>query len=97
VIRRVVWPLPVVQSWNSTPDPVEGWMAEVGGAGRGGGTCQLSGPVGMKAIRRDNHASHAHLPRAVGRENKRRPARAQHNGGCLYERSPSGAVRGSIK
>ena len=23
-----VWLLPVVQPWQSTPDPVEGWMAE---------------------------------------------------------------------
>ena len=23
-----VWPLPVVQPWESTPDPIEGWLAE---------------------------------------------------------------------
>ena len=22
-----LWPLPVVQPWQSTPDPIEGWMA----------------------------------------------------------------------
>jgi hypothetical protein len=26
-----VWPLPVVQPWEGTPDPIEGWMAERGG------------------------------------------------------------------
>jgi hypothetical protein len=23
-----LWPLPVVQPWQETPDPVDGWMAE---------------------------------------------------------------------
>jgi hypothetical protein len=36
------WPLPVVQPWQETPDPIDGWMAKrlspavgCGGVGRG--------------------------------------------------------------
>ena len=34
-----VWPLPVVQPWESTPDPIDGWVAERGGAAEAAGYC----------------------------------------------------------
>ena len=36
-----LWPLPVVQPWESTPDPVDGWMAERGGRGGAAGDLRV--------------------------------------------------------
>ncbi len=56
-----VWLLPVVQPWESTPDPVEGWMAERGGAAE-------ASPMGYVGEARwfFYHFVRPHLPKVAG-------------------------------